>query len=856
MQTTVSQAKEIAPGVFENPNGGYHIHIMLKERQASPIIGSAVNLGELAPVGSPTLAAISVFEDVVVFELEGEESLVIRVSELAAVGSVVYFYHPNGTVWRVVPLEQLNPGWVMGNYRFRADLGKFEVRLARMRSKPGTPRSRQKGVTFWQTGGWSGAVVYTATGLVYRVKGWQHSELVETEVVRTTEEQVENLKEAYPEEVQQIVALPAAGVEKETYQVGGLRLLLKYVERIGLVEAVNRYCPRVGDISDGTVITVLVLNRLLAPCALQNVAAWVADSGLHLLLGIAEAEQLNYFRLADALLAVYDHWQEIAAEVTLQAVKAFGLKVETIHYDLTSVMFQGQYQDSDWAEYGYSRDHRPDKKQLNLGVSATSDGEVVLPGGCNAYPGSTNDGTTTVPAHQQLHALFGRSDILVTGDRIMHNAANMWAIDQAQGRFLGPTDWTAELRRIVAACLEDEFQTLPYSHRAGYEIKATYRWLFLKVKEKLSADERALVAQIRRQRRLPGSTPRYNTVRFGVRAAIILDTQKQKADEERRNRRLQLYQGQLDWVRDHLNQGRHYKDPEWVTGHLADLAAQFKDVRSFVKVSFSQQEGQMSLEYQLCQDKIDLAARLDGKWVLVTNQYPLPDQSQLDYLDWMVRVYKNHRHIERRMRNLKSDLSIRPVRLRRDDAIIAYCFVVTVALMLYTLIERDCQADPTLVEAGLITTNRLLNALSGYCLTVFFPPSGYKIYWFDTASQLQQLIWKQFDLPNPGRSAPIVRQPGLGNGLPATSILIGLFGPIYAHFAPSPFCYRMGLTHCHQVRGQVALYLVHSTSSSPHPPSSGYLLGNHSLLYAIVKVLSRYVMLEMNNNSPVSHRAP
>ncbi len=54
----------------------------------------------------------------------------------------------------------------------------------------------------------------------------------------------------------------------------------------------------------------------------------------------------------------------------------------------------------------------------------------------------------------------------------------------------------------------------------------------------------------------------------------------------------------------------------------------------------------MSLEYQLRPDKIEQAARLDGKWVLVTNQAPLADQSRLDFLDWMVRVYKNHRHID------------------------------------------------------------------------------------------------------------------------------------------------------------------------------------------------------------------
>ncbi len=139
MQITVSQVKEIAPSVFENPYGGYHIHIVLNERQASPIIGSAVGLGELAPVGSPTLAAISVFEDVVQFELQGGESLGVRVSDPAAAGSVVYLYHPNGTLWRAIPLEQLNPGWVANSYRFREDLRKFESRLARMQTRAGCP---------------------------------------------------------------------------------------------------------------------------------------------------------------------------------------------------------------------------------------------------------------------------------------------------------------------------------------------------------------------------------------------------------------------------------------------------------------------------------------------------------------------------------------------------------------------------------------------------------------------------------------------------------------------------------------------------------------------------------------------
>ncbi len=85
------------------------------------------------------------------------------------------------------------------------------------------------------------------------------------------------------------------------------------------------------------------LNRMLSSCALRNVAAWVEQTGLHLLLGVADPQKFNYDRLVDALLAVNPHWPKIAAQITLRAVEAFGLKVETVHYDLTSILFFGDY---------------------------------------------------------------------------------------------------------------------------------------------------------------------------------------------------------------------------------------------------------------------------------------------------------------------------------------------------------------------------------------------------------------------------------------------------------------------------------------------------------------------------------
>ena len=763
MDTTTSI--EPQPGVDENPNGGYHIHVQLDERGTAT--SHLLHPHASMPPATPVLAEMLVFEDCVVLVLRNGDATVIHVSDPKAARSVIFFYHADGTLWRAVPLEQLNPGWVLATYRFWGDLRKFDARLAHMRSRPARP-SWKADPTFWTTSGWRGPIMYIPQGLFWRIRDWQHSPLPEPQIAHPSDEQVERLSQAYPPDVQHILAVQEHSEGKMTYQIGGLNLVLTYLERIGLVEAVNRYCPRQGDISEGTVISVLVVNRVLSPCPLSRIAEWVADTGLHLLLGITDPQALNYDRLADALLAVYPHWPNIAAEITLRAVKVFGLVVKTIHYDVTSVFFHGQYEGSDWVTFGYSRDKHPDKPQVNIGLSATADGEVVLPGGSGIHPGSTHDGTTTLPAHARLHKLFQRSDLLVTGDSIMHDAGNMLTIARAHGRFLGATKMTPCIRGVVAACAEDEFETLPAStEKAGHEIKATFRHLYFEVKEKLTPAEHKWVAQQRRQRRIPGRTPEYREVRFWVRAAVILDAARREAEAQRRAERLAAYEEELKWTLEHLKQGRYYGDPDWVSGHLAELSHQFKEVRDFVKVTFTVQDGVMSLTFERRPDKMAQAAALDGKWVLVTNQPREIDisqgqpcesgQSLVEYLDWMWCVYKNHRHVERRMRNLKSDLPIRPIYLHRDDEIIALCFVSVVALMVYTLIERDCQANPVLVEAGLRTTDQVLTTLHGFCVSVCLSPSEYEIFWLDTPTQRQRLIWQQLDLPDPGTRIPAVR---------------------------------------------------------------------------------------------------
>ncbi|MBC8511369.1 MAG: hypothetical protein H8D32_00115, partial [Dehalococcoidia bacterium] len=129
-----SQTLASRPGVIENPNGGYHVHVRLNERGTAA--GSLLGPRASMPPGTPVLAEMSVFEDCVLLALQDGDAIVLHVSAPEVTGSVVYFYHADGTLWRAVPLEQLNPGWVCSTYCFRGDLRKFEARLERMRSRP------------------------------------------------------------------------------------------------------------------------------------------------------------------------------------------------------------------------------------------------------------------------------------------------------------------------------------------------------------------------------------------------------------------------------------------------------------------------------------------------------------------------------------------------------------------------------------------------------------------------------------------------------------------------------------------------------------------------------------------------
>src|SRR5262249_10952777 len=124
--------------------------------------------------------------------------------------------------------------------------------------------------------------------------------------------------------------------------VGALPALVHHFERLELAATIDGLVPWRGDVPLGSLVEVLVANRLLQPKALFRVGQWAQAAAVTDYYGLT-AQQLTDARLGRALERLAEHAPDIQAALVLKAIEHFELDVTQIHYDLTTVELYGAY---------------------------------------------------------------------------------------------------------------------------------------------------------------------------------------------------------------------------------------------------------------------------------------------------------------------------------------------------------------------------------------------------------------------------------------------------------------------------------------------------------------------------------
>jgi hypothetical protein len=192
-----------------------------------------------------------------------------------------------------------------------------------------------------------------------------------------------------------------------------------------------------------TMAAVLVVARLCEPSSELHIAEdWYRRTALEDLLALP-APLVNDDRLYRALDRLLPHKRELEQHLVARLGELFALDYDLLLYDVTSVYFEGLAEGNPLARRGYSRDHRPDCKQVCLALVVTREG---MPLGYEVFAGNRTDVTTVEEIVEAMEARYGVAQRIWVMDRGMTSEDNLEWLRAGGRRYLVGTP-KSELRK-------------------------------------------------------------------------------------------------------------------------------------------------------------------------------------------------------------------------------------------------------------------------------------------------------------------------------------------------------------------------------------------------------------------------
>ena len=462
-------------------------------------------------------------------------------------------------------------------------------------------------------------------------------------------------------------------LDQRKYQVGALPVLYALLETLQIRHIINRHCPTRADVDHGTTALVLILNRLMFPLPLYQVADWVGRTVLVSVLGIP-AIKFNDDRLGRTLDALYPHLEAIWLEVVEVAMLKADIDLSVIFYDLTAFIAHGRYADSDQVDFGFAHNTPMNKRKFKLSLNAAADGNI--PWLYRFLPGRTADQATVASNMNDLATLLKQrghhlADTLVVGDRAMLNDEIALGYDRHGLRHLTGL-------RCVQKAHKALLTQWPTEHFYDFPLEA-------------------------------GPNPQY----WGRGCTVTFEHEGQTATHKglvvlsgpMRDQLRQSRQTQLDALAQQLVQlkariGQPYYRTVKGVQRSANARCRASKVGRFMSVRVCETaDGQVDLQWQIDTHVLRQAEERDGRYLLVTNDWSLSHQE-------MFALYRQKDGVEKRFHICKSDLKVSPVYLHQDKRIASMLLLNMIALLAYSLLERQVRRH------GLqLTTRQLIKRL-------------------------------------------------------------------------------------------------------------------------------------------------
>jgi transposase len=448
--------------------------------------------------------------------------------------------------------------------------------------------------------------------------------------------QADLFQDTRPEYVE--VDLKGVRVERSR-QFGGCWLGLTLLRQLGLDEVLEQLLPPGREEVPWAVMSlVLVLGRLMEPSSELHLAEHGYEaSALAELLGVPAAK-VNDDRLYRALDQLLPHKRALEKHLKDKLGEIFQLDYDLLLYDVTSTYFEGEAAGNPQAQRGYSRDHRPDCKQVNIALVVSRGG---LPLGYEVFAGNRNDVTTVEEIVEAMEEQYGKANRIWVMDRGMVSADNVEFLKRGGRRYILGTA-KGMLRKFEQQLLAGDWREV----HEGLEVKLC---------PAPDGDEVFILCRSAQRR------------------------EKEQAMHDRFERRIEQ---KLEALSENCRKRK--QNPLLVAQRVGKLMGQNTRAAGLFQVEIEPDEqGRARLRWSKRSDWRDWARLSEGCYLLRSN-----------VTDWtgeeLWRAYIQLTEAEAAFRLHKSDLVMRPIWHQKEHRVQAHILVCFLAYVLWKTIGRLC----------------------------------------------------------------------------------------------------------------------------------------------------------------------
>jgi len=391
----------------------------------------------------------------------------------------------------------------------------------------------------------------------------------------------------------------------------------------------------------------MTLNRLIEPSSELAMSEWVGRSALADILK-QDFAKLNKDRLYRNMDRLYGKRAPIEAALCAKEKTLFSLKESILLYDLTSTYFEGLCWSNAKAKRGYSRDSRPDCKQVVVGLVLDGDG---FPKAHEIFAGNRGDSTTVADMLEVLQKRVGKSkDATVVVDRGMANPMNLATIRDAGYHWLVAAPQPERVCYFEQFEEQEGWQEILREPSPRNEGQQKVRVL---VKPAQSPDGSQSVALCWSQ----GRTEKDRAIRQKQEIRFLADIEKL---------RKRIAAAQL-------------RKPAKIYEAIGRLKERYPRVARYYELAYDEQKAEFSWREQA--QRKQRAEALDGSYLLKSSR------SDLSVEDiW--RTYILLTRVESAFRALKSPLCERPIFHHLERRVDTHIFLCVLAYHLLICIER------------------------------------------------------------------------------------------------------------------------------------------------------------------------